>query len=148
MGKVFRALGWVAAAVLLVGVVLRAGFVDVWTLPDEPRVSAAVAPSLAGGDTILYMFRNKPAFGDLVRCKDPDDATRFVVGRVVGLQGDTVEVNGGELRVGGKRYLGEMACAESKIEIPTRPPARPWRSSATSTRSQGTRPSAAWRPRR
>jgi len=118
MSKVFRALGWIAAAVLLVGVVLRVGFVDVWTLPDDPRTGAAVAPSLAGGDTILYMFRNKPAFGDLVRCKDPDDATRYVVGRVVGLTGDTVEVNGGELRVGGKRYLGEMACADAKIEIP------------------------------
>jgi signal peptidase I len=118
MGKYWRGLGWIAGVVIVVGGVLRALFVEPWTLPDDPRTSAAVAPSLAGGDTVLFMFRNKPAFGDLVRCKDPDDATRFVVGRVVGLAGDTVDVDGAELRVNGTRYIGEMACAERTFTIP------------------------------
>ncbi len=118
MGRLWRGLFWVAAFLLVVGLFVRALFLDSWVVPDDPKTSAAVAPSLSGGDTVLYMFRNQPAFGDLVRCKDPDDATRYVVGRVVGLSGDTVETNGKELSVGGKRYNGEMACAEEKLSVP------------------------------
>ena len=118
MGKLWRGLLWTAAFLILLGLVGRALVVDVWVLPDDPKTSASVAPSLAGGDTILFMRRNKPAFGDLVRCSDPDEPTRFVVGRVVGLSGDTVETSGKELSVNGTRYLGEMACAEAKVTIP------------------------------
>jgi signal peptidase I len=118
VGKLWRGLGWVAAAALVLGILGRVLFFDAWTLPDDPKTSAAVAPSLAGGDTILFMRNNKPAFGDLGRCTDPDDGTRFVVGRVVGVAGDTVETNGKELRVNGTRYLSELACADEKISIP------------------------------
>jgi signal peptidase I len=98
--------------------VARALVLDAWVLPDDPKMSASVAPSLAGGDTILFMRRNKPAFGDLVRCADPDEPTRFVEGRVVGLSSDTVETNGKDLSVNGTRYIGEMACGEPKFTIP------------------------------
>jgi len=118
MGKLFRGLFWIAAVLVVVGGIGRAVFVDVWVLPDDPKTSASVAPSLAGGDTILFMRRNKPAFGDLVRCTDPEDATHFVVGRVVGLTGDIVEANGRELSVNGTRYISEMACVESKVSVP------------------------------
>lgn len=118
VGKLTRGVFWVVAFVFVIGALIRVAFVEVWKVPDEDKISAAVAPSLRGGDTILYMRRNKPAFGDLVRCTDPDDAGRFVVGRVVGLWGDTVEVNGRELSVNGKRYIGEMVCAEDKLTIP------------------------------
>ncbi len=53
-----------------------------------------------------------------MRCADPDDANHFVVGRVVGLWGDTVETNGKELSVNGKRYLGEMTCTEANQTVP------------------------------
>lgn len=118
MGKLWRGLFWSAAFLVVIGLIVRVAFVDVWVLPDDPKTSASVAPSLAGGDAILFMRRNKPAFGDLVRCRDPDDPTRFVTGRVVGQWGDTVETNGRELSVNGKRYIGEMACAEAKVTIP------------------------------
>lgn len=122
MGRFWRGLLWIAALLVLAGLVVRVVLVDVWTLPDDPKISAAVAPSLAGGDTILYMKRNKPAFGDLVRCTDPDSSPneppKYVVGRVVGLFGDTVDTNGKELSVNGKRYLGEMVCAEEKMTVP------------------------------
>lgn len=118
MGTLWRGLFWCAAFLIVIGLVMRAAFVDVWVLPDDLKTSASVAPSLAGGDAILFMHRNKPAFGDLVRCSDPDDPARFVVGRVVGLAGDTVETEGRELSVNGKRYIGQMACAEPKATIP------------------------------
>jgi signal peptidase I len=118
MNRVFRALAWIAGFLLVAGLIARATVLDSWVVPDDPKTGAAVAPTLAGGDTILYMYRNQPQFGDLVRCKDPDDGTRWVVGRVVGLFGDTVEVNGRDLTVNNKRYTGEMACAEERIQIP------------------------------
>jgi signal peptidase I len=118
MGRLWRALVWIAAFLFIIGLVGRVLFFESWVVPDDIKTSAAVAPSLAGGDTILFMHRNQPAFGDLVRCTDPDDAGHFVVGRVVGLGGDTVETNGAALSVNGTRYLGEMACAEAKIAVP------------------------------
>jgi len=118
MGKLWRGLFWAAALLIVIGLIGRVAFLDVWMLPDDPKMSAAVAPSLAGGDTILFLFHSKPAFGDLVRCTDPDSPTHFVVGRVVGLWGDTVETNDRELSVNGKRYLGEMACPEAKVSVP------------------------------
>ena len=89
-----------------------------WEIPDDDKTSASVAPSMAGGDTVLFMRRTSPGFGDLVRCTDPQDAAAHVVGRVVGMSGDTVETNGSELSVNGKRYIGEMACAEPKVMVP------------------------------
>jgi signal peptidase I len=118
MGKLIRGLLWILGLLIVVGVVGRLVFVDVFTVPDDDKTSAAVAPTLAGGDTVLFMARNKPAFGDLVSCTDPDDATHFIVGRVAGLSGDVVETNGKELTVNGKRYLGEMACAQATIAVP------------------------------
>jgi signal peptidase I len=61
--------------------------------------------------------KGDPSFGDLVRCRDPQNAPgeEFdVIGRVAGLGGDTVEINGHDLTVGGARYIGEMACPEEK----------------------------------
>jgi signal peptidase I len=118
MGKLVRGLLWTAAVLVVIGLVVRTVFLDAWVVPDDPKTSASVAPSMEGGDTILFMRHNKPAFGDLVRCTDPEDATKYVVGRVVGLSGDTVETNGRELSVNGRRYIGEMACAEGKIAVP------------------------------
>jgi signal peptidase I len=116
--KLLRVILWVAAAAAVLLVAGRTVLLDGWVVPDDNKMAAAVAPTLQGGDAVLYMRHNKPAFGDLVRCVDPDDPTRFVVGRVAGLHGDTVETNGRELTVNGTRYTGEMACAEAKLTIP------------------------------
>jgi signal peptidase I len=118
MGKLVRGLFWIAVVVAVLVGVGRIFFFDAWTLPDEPRLGASVAPSLAGGDTVLYMRRQAPGFGDLVRCADTEDGTHFVVGRVVGLSGDVVETHDRELSVNGTRYIGEMACAEPRFTIP------------------------------
>jgi signal peptidase I len=118
MANFWRGLGWTAALVAVVGGVGRAVFVDVWTIPDDDKTSASVAPSMAGGDTVLFMKRTRPGFGDLVRCADPDDATRFVVGRVVGMSGDVVDTNGSELSVNGRRYISETGCVPPKVSVP------------------------------
>lgn len=118
MGKLFRGLGWLLGALVVIGVVARIAFVDVWKIPeDDGRLSISLEPTLSGGDTVLMLTRGEPGFGDLVRCTDPDDATRFVVGRVAGVAGDTVQINGHDLIVDGKRYAGEMACAIEQVTV-------------------------------
>jgi signal peptidase I len=118
MAKLFRGLGWLLAALVVIGVVARIFFVDVWKIPeDDARLSVSAEPTLSGGDTVLMLTRGEPGFGDLVRCTDPDDPTHFVVGRIGGIGGDTVQVNGRELIVDGKRYSGEMACAIEQLTI-------------------------------
>jgi signal peptidase I len=113
MGKLLRALAWTVAILAVIGGVARLTLVDVWKIPEDPhRFGITMEPSLSQGDTILMLSRGSPGFGDLVRCTDPDDPEGFVVGRVAGLEGDTVQVNGRELIVDNKRYEGEMACPE------------------------------------
>jgi signal peptidase I len=113
MGKLIRGLGWILGVVVVFGIIARLTIVEAWVIPDLPRFGIALEPTLTAGDTVLMLTRGTPGFGDLVRCTDPDDANGFVVGRIAGLSGDTVEANGGDLRVDGKRYDGEMACPET-----------------------------------
>ncbi len=54
--------------------------------------------------------KGEASFGDLVRCPDPDDPTKWAVGRIVGLGGDTVETNGQSLRVNGTGYSAQFSC--------------------------------------
>lgn len=117
MKGLWRVIVWILGTFLVLGVVARIFVLEPWTVPDENKLAAGIAPTLNGGDLILFMKRNKPAFGDLVRCKDPDDPNHFVVGRVVGLKGDHLDMLGRELSVNGRRYLGEMACKEAKYPI-------------------------------
>jgi signal peptidase I len=118
MASLWRGLGWTAAIVAVIGGVGRAVFFDSWVLPDDDKTSASVAPTLTGGDTVLFMKQSRPGFGDLVRCVDPDDAAKFVIGRVVGLAGDVVDTDGRELRVNGTRYLSERVCTQEKVQVP------------------------------
>ena len=78
----------------LVGV-LRYWFVDFYQVPDEPSDPRAWAnaPNLEPGDWVLVWRGGTPHGGDLVRCPDPYDPQRWLIGRVVGLPGDKIEWN-------------------------------------------------------
>lgn len=117
MEKFLRRLFWVVATLAVIVGVARALFLNAWTIPDDPRFGASIAPSLAAGDTVLLLTRGTPGFGDLVRCADPDDATKFVIGRIAGVAGDEVKTQGRELFVNGKRYDSEMVCAQTEFTV-------------------------------
>lgn len=108
MSKLVRTIGWTAITLGALAGIARLVLIDVWKIPDDYGIS--IDPTLSQGDTVLMLTRGKPGFGDLVRCPDPDGSGNFVVGRVAGIAGDTVQVTGAELRVAEKRYDGEMAC--------------------------------------
>lgn len=106
-----------AVALGLLGGVARLLFLDAWTMSDDPHLGASVQPSLAAGDTVLGLTNGTPSFGELVRCTDPEDATRFVLGRVAGLAGDEVHTDGRELSVNGTRFDAERGCVEPTFTI-------------------------------
>lgn len=107
---------------LIVGVIvgaLRLLLVRTWTVPsDDPSLSASIAPSLAPGDTVLLLHAGNPGFGELVRCTDPDEPRRWVIGRIGGEAGDTVEIKDERLVVNGRKADLETACKEHKIQVP------------------------------
>jgi signal peptidase I len=117
MEKLRRGIGWTLGVVLVIALLLRVTVLDVWTMPDDPYQGVAAAPALGAGDTVLVITRGDFGFGELVRCADPQDPAAFVVGRIAGVEGDTVEVEGGRLAVNGRVYESESACAQPKVSV-------------------------------
>jgi signal peptidase I len=113
-----RGLLIVVGVLAVVGGVLRATVFEPWTVPDDPILALSIAPTLSGGDVVLLWTVGERGFGELVRCPDPEDPQRWVVGRIVGLPGDTVEVSPqGIVTVNGTRYNVSDACTDSRIEL-------------------------------
>lgn len=125
MRKFLVGLSWVLGILAALALLGRALLFRVWTVPDDNALAASLAPTLAAGDVILVLFRGERGFGDLVRCPDPEDPQRYVVGRIVGVQGDRVQIQGGVLTVNGKRYDTTEACTEDVVVVPHPTDGRP-----------------------
>lgn len=117
MEKLRRGLGWTLGVVLVVALLLRLLVFDVWTTPEDAYQGAAAAPVIGAGDTLLMTTRGEAGFGELVRCSDPQDPGAFVLGRIAGVEGDTVEVEGRRLTVNGRSYDTTTACTEPKVFV-------------------------------
>lgn len=94
---------------------LRLLLFKVWTIPDDPILDASLAPSVAAGDVVLVLTRGDRGVGDLVRCTDPEDAQRWVVGRIYGVEGDRVSVAQGTVTVNGHRNSTQESCVENQV---------------------------------
>ncbi len=117
MDKLLRFLLWTGG--ILAGLIAlgRLFLFEGWTIPDDPYLAASIAPTLQAGDYVLVLTRGESDFGDLVRCPDPDDTSRWVIGRIAGLGGDEVEVQGPLLRVNGRSYTATEACTDPTFEV-------------------------------
>lgn len=117
--KLGKGLLWTALILGVVGGALRLLLVRTWTVPsDDPVLSASIAPSLAPGDFVLLLHAGSVGFGDLVRCTDPDEPRRWIIGRIAGESGDTVEINQGRVTVNGVSAAIEHACVPNTLSIP------------------------------
>jgi signal peptidase I len=119
MGGIFRFLLW--AGLLIGAVVGLARLVAVrWIrLPeDDPVLTASVQPSLGAGDLILLQRFAPAEFGDLVLCPEPGYPERYVIGRVIGLPKDRVEVKDGRIGVNGKAFPFERPCHPPTVTYP------------------------------
>ena len=117
-------MAWAAGIFAVLAIIARLTFLKVWTVPDDRVLSASMAPNLAAGDVVLVLYRGERGIGDLVRCPDPEDPQRWVVGRIIGMSGDRVSI-GGTLTINGKRYDVSEACAESTLTVPHPTDGRP-----------------------
>ena len=117
MRKLLQFLAWIAGGLVVIGVILRLTLFESWTIPDDPWLAASLQPTLGAGDTVLVLVRGTAGFGDLVRCPDPEDSNRFIVGRIVGVAGDKVELTGRTLLVNGKPFNASEACTEHTVLI-------------------------------
>lgn len=125
MRKFLVGLSWVLGILAVLAIIGRIALFRVWTIPDDRALNASLAPSLSSGDVVLVLFRGDRDFGDLVRCPDPEDPQRWVVGRIVGEQGDRVQIGAGLITVNGKRYDTTESCPENELEVPHPTDGRP-----------------------
>jgi len=116
MRKLFKFLFWVALlAGLLIGA-LRLVAIRWWRVPiDDPYLAASVSPSIRAGDLILLWRGTKPGFGDLALCPEPKQPDRVVIGRIVGIDNDSIEVKGSTITIDGRRQKTESNCGERKF---------------------------------
>jgi signal peptidase I len=120
MAKALRFMLWVLGAFIALCIIARLVIFESWVLPDqatEPFMAASIEPSLSAGDTVLVLTRGTPSFGDLVRCPDPEEPTRWIIGRIAGVEGDTVELSGRALTVNNKRYNATEACTQPYFTV-------------------------------
>jgi signal peptidase I len=116
--KLWKLLLYAAICVGVVIGILRATAIRWWRIPDDdPYLEASIAPTLRGGDLIVLWRGSKPSFGDLVVCPEPRAEHRFVIGRIAGMPGDKVQVDGPRLKVNGRNTHGEAACDNEKFSI-------------------------------
>lgn len=118
MKKLASGLLWILAFIALVAIVLRLTVLEPWTIPADVALDASLRPTLKSGDLVLMMTRGERRFGELVRCADPEDAQRYIVGRIVGLENDVVEVDGPSVRVNGNLYNTTDGCADGVTIFP------------------------------
>jgi signal peptidase I len=92
------------AAIWLLVVVIVAFGVGMLFFKSRTAGDDSMAPGLMAGDKYLLCYRCDVEKGDPVLCDHPDPARKGVqiLGRVVGMEGDNVEVKSGLLRVNGR----------------------------------------------
>lgn len=107
--------------VLAVGLLLHLFVVEAWLVPEgeaDEALAASVEPTLRSGDRVLVLRRTVPRPGQLARCASPTDPSRFVVGRVIGREGDVVDVRGENSFVNGKVLHARQSCTPRMVTEP------------------------------
>lgn len=115
-----RFLVWAAIFLGAIGGVLRATILDVWTVPDDagPFFTASLAPNLEPGDLVVLMKVSPPGYTDLVRCAHPEGNGRWVVGRVMGKQGDKIVTDGMTTSINDRPTIITHGCDAVTITAP------------------------------
>ncbi|HET9957260.1 MAG TPA: signal peptidase I [Polyangiaceae bacterium] len=113
MSKLLRFLVWMGIAAGITVGISRAVALRWWKVPSgDPYLEASVAPTLRGGDWVLLWRLSAPRLGDLVLCPEPNAPGREVLARIAGVQGDRVELDGGMLRINGRKAAANHPCPE------------------------------------
>ena len=113
MRHLWRWLIWIGVVLAVVVGIGRAVAIRWWRVPsNDPYLEASIAPTLRGGDLIILWRASPPHSGDLVLCPEPKRPERIVIGRIAAVDGETLEVNGSDAFLNGRRIQVEQACLE------------------------------------
>lgn len=113
--KFLKGLGWTAGSIAVLLILARLIFFKVWRVPTDESVDASVRPTLEGGDLVLVLHAGTREVGDVVRCPHPETPTRWIVGRIYGVAGDRVHVEGSFVEVNGRRYRTVESCVDDRV---------------------------------
>lgn len=119
MRSTLRFLIWTGAILGAIGLLLNLLVFDSWVVPgDDPLFTASVLPALAPEDRILVRRETVPDSTQLARCVHPQDPSKYVVGRVFGRPGETVELRGERIVVDQKLVTSAHACKPVEVVHP------------------------------
>lgn len=109
MRSFWRGTAWLSAIVSAIALLLYLFVFDTWVVPgDDPIFAVSVAPQLAPNDRILLRRGSVPRVGELARCRQADG--RWVVGRVFGDAGSTVQIQNESVSVNGQGFGARHGC--------------------------------------
>jgi signal peptidase I len=118
MGTWLKIVAWVAAIVGAIALVLDILFFEPWKVPtDDPLAAASTEPTLSAGDLVVVTRHGSVSRGELLRCADPDAPGRYVVARVLGLEGEQVRIEGEMVFLDNKRDPSPRACAPQMVTV-------------------------------
>lgn len=92
---------WIVLTVGPVCGIIRYFFVEFYEVPDVPgdMHAWANAPNVEPGDYLATWRGGQPHLGELVLCSDPQAPGKWMMGRVLGVEGDLLEQTALEFRV-------------------------------------------------
>jgi signal peptidase I len=114
-----RTVLWITGIVGAIVLLLYLFVFDTWVIPnDDLELAASLQPTLIPEDRILTRRGSRPQIGELARCIKPDGSGKFIVGRVFGAPGDTVEIVNERVATNGKSPAARFACGVVTVTQP------------------------------
>ncbi|HEY3592783.1 MAG TPA: signal peptidase I [Polyangiaceae bacterium] len=118
MRGILNAVVWVVLVAGIAAGFLRLTCMRVWTMPgDDSLLALSVLPTLEAGDVLVLLRGGSPSYGELVRCPDPEVPGKYVVGRILGEQGDRVLAEQAGVTVNDKTIRSIHACTPPKLSV-------------------------------
>jgi signal peptidase I len=119
MRKILRFVLWTAIILGVIVGVSRYLAIRWWRIPsDDPFLEASIGPSLRGGDLVILWRATAPNRGDLAICPEPGAPHRVVIGRIAGLEDDTLEIADAGVAINNRFQSTERACPVFTIKDP------------------------------
>ena len=119
MREYVRGAVWIIAILAAITTLLFLFVLDSWVIPsDDPLFALSLEPTLAPQDRIVVQRGGIPKTGQLARCISPEKPAKYVIGRMFGAGGETVEITAERITVAGRGTIGRHGCPPRKVLHP------------------------------
>ena len=113
-GRGFLIASGIVGFVVAILIIPSIFFVRTFVVEPFSISGQAMSPTLTNGEYVLIeKFNHNYKQGDIVILRDPQDETSYLVKRIIGLPGDSLDIHDGNVYVNGRQfneasYLGNM----------------------------------------